>query len=226
VLHRSEPVLPAAGEARGNYRVFADLALRAGVARADEIPSEERALELLLAATTTAGELDERGYARPDCGEAPVQFVDVFPRTADRQVDLVPDALDREAAGGLYSYRPDPDDERFPLALVSPATSRTISSTFGQLRRGPVALEIHPSDAAARALATGDRVRVWNEFGEVRCTLRVASHLRPGVLELPKGLWSHNTENGATANALVSDALTDLGGGATFNDARVEVERI
>jgi hypothetical protein len=42
---------------------------------------------------------------------------------------------------------------------------------------------------------------------------------------LPKGLWSHNTRSGTTANALVPDSLTDLGGGACFNDARVEVER-
>ena len=43
---------------------------------------------------------------------------------------------------------------------------------------------------------------------------------------LPKGLWSRHTEDGATANALCPDGLTDLGGGATFNDARVEVERL
>ncbi len=49
--------------------------------------------------------------------------------------------------------------------------------------------------------------------------------MRPGRVELPKGLWSHHTANGATANALVPDTLTDLGGGACFNDARVEVER-
>ena len=31
--------------------------------------------------------------------------------------------------------------------------------------------------------------------------------------------------NSSTANALVPDTLTDLGGGACFNDARVQVER-
>jgi len=43
---------------------------------------------------------------------------------------------------------------------------------------------------------------------------------------LAKGLWSHHTENGATANALAPDSLTDLGAGACYNDARVQVERI
>ena len=152
-------------------------------------------------------------------------MVDVLPRTADGKIHLVPEELDREAPGGLYAFRDDPGSERFPLALVSPATNRTISSTFGQLYRRPVALELDPADAAARDLATGDRVRVWNELGEVRCRLRVSRDLRPGVAYLPKGLWSHHTENGATANALAPATLTDLAGGACFNDARVQVEK-
>ena len=32
--------------------------------------------------------------------------------------------------------------------------------------------------------------------------------------------------NGSTANALVADSSTDLGGGACFNDTRVDVTRI
>jgi hypothetical protein len=40
---------------------------------------------------------------------------------------------------------------------------------------------------------------------------------------LPKGLWRKSTYNGSTANALAPDTLTDLGGGACFNDARVQV---
>jgi uncharacterized protein (DUF433 family) len=32
--------------------------------------------------------------------------------------------------------------------------------------------------------------------------------------------------NGSTANALVADAPTDIGGGACFNDVRVEVTRV
>ncbi len=35
-----------------------------------------------------------------------------------------------------------------------------------------------------------------------------------------------STFNGSTANALVSDELTDIGGGAVFNDARIEVARV
>ncbi|MEM9557881.1 MAG: hypothetical protein AAGC60_26725 [Acidobacteriota bacterium] len=37
---------------------------------------------------------------------------------------------------------------------------------------------------------------------------------------------ARQTRNGVSANALAPDTLTDLGGGACFNDARVRVERV
>ncbi len=137
----------------------------------------------------------------------------------------MPESLDAEAPGGLYAYRPDPGSARYPLALISPATERTISSTLGELHREAVPILIHPADAAARAIEEGSAVRVFNELGEVRCRARVSDSLRPGVVLLPKGLWAHNTASGTTANALAPDSLTDLGGGACFNDARVEIEK-
>ncbi len=132
--------------------------------------------------------------------------------------------LDSEATHGLYTFQDDPATDLAPLALISPATSRTVSSTFGQLHRKQVPVELAPEDAAVRGLASGDEVRVFNGLGEVRCRLRVSRDTRPGVAVMPKGIWSHNTLNGATSNALVPDSLTDLAGGACFNDARVEVE--
>ncbi len=230
VLHDAAPVIPPVGESRPNYEVFAELAVRTGVARRDEIPGEGEAIARLLAATgrgdELARELAANGVAHPEFGERPVQFVDAFPRTHDRRIHLVPEDLDREAPLGLYGFRPDPASDRFPLALLSPSSNKTISSTFGQLRRGPVPLEIHAHDAAARGIASGDRVRVWNELGEVIVRAHVSDRVRPGVVELPKGIWSHNTENGATSNALAPDTLTDVARGACFNDARVEVERL
>jgi anaerobic selenocysteine-containing dehydrogenase len=229
-LQAAPPAIERVGEARPNFEVFAELALATGVATRAEIPTQEAAIELLLDSTGRGAELraelGSRGWAAPAAGERPVQFVDVFPRTSDGRIHLLPEELDREAPAGLYGFRADPATPEFPLALVSPATARTISSTFGQLHRKQVPLEIHPADAAARGIADGARVRVFNEWGEVVCRARVSSGLRPGVVELPKGLWSHHTENGATANALVPDTLTDIAGGACFNDARVEVRRL
>jgi anaerobic selenocysteine-containing dehydrogenase len=153
-----------------------------------------------------------------------VQFQDVWPLTPDRKVHLCPEAFDSSAA--LYTYQPDPGTPAYPLALISPASERTISSTLSELPRPEVKLLMHPADAAARRLAEGDAVRIFNELGEVRCNVTIGTWIRTGTVVLPKGLWRKHTANGYTANALAPDTLTDLGGGACFNDARVEVQKI
>jgi anaerobic selenocysteine-containing dehydrogenase len=85
---------------------------------------------------------------------------------------------------------------------------------------------MHPDDAAARGVNEGDAVRVFNDLGEVRCNAAVGTWIRSGTVSLPKGLWRKHTANGYTANVLAPDTLSDLGGGACFNDARVQVERL
>jgi anaerobic selenocysteine-containing dehydrogenase len=153
----------------------------------------------------------------------PIKLVDVFPNTPDLKVDVFPAVHEATAPMGLYRFQPDPATDRYPLALISPASERTISSTLGELPRPDVKLRMHPDDAAARGLADGDQVRIFNELGEVHCTLNVVPSIRRGTVSLPKGIWRRSTRNNATGTALVPDTLTDLGGGACFNDARVQV---
>jgi anaerobic selenocysteine-containing dehydrogenase len=147
----------------------------------------------------------------------------VFPNTPDRKIDLFPMALERMTPAGLYRFQADPATEAYPLALISPASDRTISSTLGELPRADVKLLMHPEDAGARGLTDNDLVRVFNELGEVHCTLNVLPTIRPGTVSLPKGVWRRGTRNGVTGTALVPDTLTDIAGGACFNDARVQV---
>jgi anaerobic selenocysteine-containing dehydrogenase len=232
VLHSVAAVAQPAGQARSNHQIFLDLIRRLGLDEPGDATTVDEFRRAVLASLPPertrgdrlAAELAVDGVAFPDYGRRPVMFVDVQPATPDGKIHLCPAALDAEAPAGLYHYQPDPASARYPLALISPATSRTISSTFGQLDRGPQALALHPDDAAARGLADGAAVRVFNELGELFCPVQVSDRMRPGVAFLPKGLWSHRTATGATANALVPDSLADLGGGACFNDARVEVE--
>jgi anaerobic selenocysteine-containing dehydrogenase len=109
------------------------------------------------------------------------------------------------------------------LVLLSPASDRTINSIFGEQQVRPAVLSMHPDDARARGLRDGQAVRVFNDLGEVHVPLRLCADLRRGVVTFAKGLWRASTRNGATSTALIPDALTDIGGGACFNDARVEV---
>jgi len=227
-LRLARPVIEAVGEARSNAEVFGEL-LRLLDLREDTDPvgELEEMLDVFSKMPAAIGHaLRDDGAAVPPFDGRPIQFVDVMPRTSDGKVDLFPAGLEREAPEGLYTYRADPATAEFPLALISPASERTISSTLAELPRPEVRLLMHPTDAAARHLDDGVPVRIFNALGEVRCNLQIGSWIRPGTVSLPKGLWRRHTSNGYTANALVPDTLTDLGGGACFNDARVQVEAV
>ena len=216
------PIIEPAGEARPNVVVFSELAARLGLAD----PEEDTDTLIRIAGRLpehVGAELMERGVATPPYDGRPVQFVDVFPLTPDRKIDLCPAELDDQAPMGLYGFQPDPATDRYPLALISPASEKTISSTLGELRERAGVLQMHPADAAERGLANEDPVRVFNDLGEVQCPVGLTTDMRRGTVSLSKGLWRRSTYNGSTSNALVPDTLTDLGGGACFNDARVQV---
>jgi anaerobic selenocysteine-containing dehydrogenase len=224
-LELGRPVIDSVGEARSNADVFGELCSRLGLLKDDE-PSGE--LDLMVRMLdqlpgTIGSELRSGLPASAPFGPTPIQFVDVFPRTADQKVDLFPAELEASAPMGLYRYQPDPATERYPLALISPSSERTISSTLGELPRPDVKLSMHPDDAAARGLADGDLVRVYNDLAEVHTTLSVLPTMKRGVVSLPKGIWRRSTRNNTSGTALVPDTLTDLGAGACFNDARVQV---
>jgi anaerobic selenocysteine-containing dehydrogenase len=227
-LRLGRPVVEPAGEARPNADVFGDLLTRLGLREPGDPDGElEEMLDVLARLPAPIGEeLRERGDATPPFDGRPVQFESVWPLTADGKADLFPEHLDAEAPAGLYGYQFDPATAEHPLALISPASERTITSTLGELPRPEVRLQMHPADAAARALVEGDRVRIFNALGEVHCGVTINFGIRRGTVSLPKGLWRKQTANGFTTNALVPDTLTDLGGGACFNDARVQVERV
>jgi anaerobic selenocysteine-containing dehydrogenase len=227
-LYDAAAVATPVGEARSNNQLFGELLRRMDLVRPGDPMTDDEIAAAIFGAGADGAEvrrqLDASGVAAPPDGPRPVTFVDVLPATVDRKIHLVPEHLDREA-DGLYEYLPDPGSDDYPLALVSPALATQISSMFGQLHRREVPIEIHPDDAAARGIADGDEVRVWNALGEVRVACKVSREMRPGVVCLPKGLWRHHTRNGQTANALIPEVTADLGGQAAFNDARVQVAR-
>ena len=147
---------------------------------------------------------------------SPVQFVAAFPTGP---VSLCGAAPPR--------HREPPSDAGLPFVLVIPSSTRGISSTlFETLGAGAARVGVSPSDAEGLGVAEGDLVRLRNSVGHA--TLRVAldPSLRRGVLCIPKGVWRRSTADGWTANALIPDHVDELGGGACYNDARVEVVRL
>lgn len=222
------PVMPRVGEARPNSEVFGLLGRAMGwddeAFGWDEVTSFEQAVRHLETDGVTpdverllSGALELPIY---DGVPAPVMFATAWPRTADRKVHLAPAAL------GPDPYRYQPVASEGQLTLISPGTNKTISSTFGETNIPVLYVELHPDEARARGIADNDRVRVFNDLGEVYCIVHVTDRVRPGVAWMPKGVWSRASGNGRTATALSPAHVNAVGGGACFYDARVEVAKV
>jgi anaerobic selenocysteine-containing dehydrogenase len=228
-LQRAEPVIPPQAEALPNTEIFRRLAARFGFTDAvftasdaelmDEAvePAEARLQGLRPSRIPT-----ERAVAMAAGGEDFLLFKNVFPATKSGKVELASPYLERKYRARLPRFLP--VESRYPLALLSPASDRRITSTFGGVNGdAPPPLEMHPDDARARGLADGDVVRVWNDLGDVRLPLRVTDAVRPGVVSSLKGAWLRTSDNGQTVTALVPGHHADIAEGACFNDTRVEV---
>ena len=117
---------------------------------------------------------------------------------------------------------------RYPLAFISPPARNFLNSSFANLpisvaeERMP-RLEIHPDDAAARDIGDGSSVRVFNDRGNLLAMARVTDRARRGVVVAPSVWWRKLAPGGENANAVTSQALTDLGRAPTFYDCLVEV---
>jgi anaerobic selenocysteine-containing dehydrogenase len=93
-------------------------------------------------------------------------------------------------------------------------------------------LEMHAADASPRGVATGDEVEIFNARGRIR----LKAHVGNGDALVGAGVvaarldWSKFNADlsgaGANVNALTSQALTDIGGGATFYSTLVEVIKV
>lgn len=225
-LQYSDGVIDRCGEALPNQEMFAFL----GRAMGWTDPAFQMTTEDCL--NRVAGAIKGMGYPItvdqlrkdriafydfPD--RYPVQFKTTFPWTPDEKVDLVPARL----GPGIYEFLD--IKSRYPLALISPSNNKMISSSMGEFNYPELFLSMNPADASRRQLSASKPIRVFNELGEVHCKLKIDPKVREGVVSMPKGAWRKSSLNGSTSTALSPDTL-GTGGGACFNDARVEVEQL
>ncbi|MGH3861256.1 molybdopterin-containing oxidoreductase family protein, partial [Actinokineospora sp.] len=233
-LQRSQPVIPPQGQALPNTEIFRRLAGRFGFSDAAFTATDAELMDDALdPADPRLGGVrpsripTDRATAMTVSGEGEefVLFGNVFPKTPSGKVELVSTYLANKYGAPLADYRP--VDSPYPLALISPASDKRITATFGGCRDSapPPPLEMHPDDARARNLRDGDRVKIWNDLGEVHLVLRITDDVPPGVVCSLKGAWMRTSDNGQTISALAPTHHADISEGACYNDARVEVAR-
>ncbi|MFZ6756615.1 molybdopterin-containing oxidoreductase family protein [Undibacterium sp. Ji50W] len=119
---------------------------------------------------------------------------------------------------------------RFPLAMISPPARNFLNSTFVNVQslrdtEDQPHLDIHPQDAAQRHIAHGDRLRIFNDRGSFEAVARVTDKARPGLVVGLSIWWKKLASDHKNANEVTSQRLTEMGGGPTFYDTLVEVEK-
>ncbi|MGH9508468.1 MAG: molybdopterin dinucleotide binding domain-containing protein, partial [Terriglobales bacterium] len=116
---------------------------------------------------------------------------------------------------------------RYPLELLARKADNFLNSTFTNLptiqkMEERDLLEISAADAGARGIRNGDRVRVFNDRGEIFLTARVDGVVQPGVVGARLS-WAKLSPGSRNINVLTSEKLTDIGQAATFYSVLVEV---
>jgi anaerobic selenocysteine-containing dehydrogenase len=230
-LQRAEAAIPPHGQSLPNTEIFRRLAARFGFdgpvftasdeeLMADAVDGKDARLDGIAPALIPT----DRAIGMTFEGAEPVLFKNVFPKTPSGKAELSSDDLANRFDARLPSYTP--LESGYPLTLITPSSDKRISSTFGGVKACDTTpfLDMHPNDAAARGLADGATVRVWNELGEVYLPLRVTDAIRPGVICSAKGAWFKTTDNDQTVSALAPTTKADIAEGACYNDTRVEVE--
>ncbi len=229
-LYHSKPALLPLGQAKSNFEVFTLLQERMGLGEPHDPQTSTEYIDLFAEHhLSEQQQLDLRstGWAIPDIGDRPLPFVNVWPNTSDKKIHFFGegDALSPTDQEKLYLFQENPF-EGGPLTLITPADRRCISSTLAQHVDDLAILHMHKVDAQNRGLVHGQRVRVFNPLGELHTRLKVCGTVRPGVVSFPKGVWLRQTQNQRTANTLIPDHIADFGGGACYNDAKVDVESL
>ncbi len=161
-------------------------------------------------------------------------------RTADGAIQLAPSLyladLERLKSHALAGEASHPE---FPLALVSRRLARSHNTWTQNSKRlvkgrNPCTVQVHPTDADASGIQSGDWVSVVSRVGRVRVEVEVTDDMCPGVISIPQGWGHHRPETrmrvaagqpGVSINSLTDHRLVDeLTGNAVFNGVPVRLE--
>lgn len=230
-LQLARPALAAPGEAKSNVEVFQSLARRMGLEEPALYESEDEMIRTLLSSGhphldgITMERLEAEHHVRLNLPTPYLPFAEGGFGGPNGKAQLRPEGVE---------YSPPPESRLgaekgiYPLELISPKAHDAMNSTFGNRKavdEQTAVAWIHAGDAEERGIADGDTVRLFNSRGEVLARAAVDGKTAPGVVAVPAVRWPKNSQRRAGLNTLISDRLTDLGGGATFYSCLIQVER-
>ncbi|HSV36921.1 MAG TPA: molybdopterin oxidoreductase family protein [Ramlibacter sp.] len=228
----NRPAIAPVGEAKPNTEIFRLLAQRMGFNQPCFADDDETLCRAAFGERVDFNALLDHGFASLAVPEAP--FADGGFPTPSGKCEFFSERLARQGGDGLPDHLPNHEtagsSADYPLAMISPPARNFLNSTFVNVRslrdiEAEPVLEMHAGDAAARGLADGAVVRVFNDRGEYRCKLAVSPRARAGVVHGLGIWWRKFGLDGTNVNQLTSQKLTDMGRGPVFYDCLVEVRQ-
>jgi anaerobic selenocysteine-containing dehydrogenase len=226
----NRPAIAPLGQARTNTQIFRELAQRMGYTGPEFTEDDQALCRLAYGDAVDFAALLAQGFAPVTLVEAPFAQGQ-FP-TPSGKCEFFSARLAAQGLDGLPDYLPNYEtpgtSAAYPLAMISPPARNFLNSSFVNVQslrdiEGEPLLEMHAADAAARGLADGATVRVFNPRGAHHCRLVVSARARPGVVHGLGVWWRKFGLDGTNVNQLTSQHLTDLGRAPTFYDCLVEV---
>jgi len=220
----NHPAVAPLGEAKPNTQIFRELAAAMGFDEACFAETDEQLARQAFTAAVDFDALAEQGWQSLPIAEAPFAdggFATPNGRANAAGADYLPNYESQQSTPALAA--------RFPLAMISPPARNFLNSSFVNVKslrdiEGEPLLEIHADDAAARGLADGGLVRVFNERGSYHCKASISARARPGVVNGLGVWWRKLGPRGSNVNEVTHQRLTDLGEAPCFYDCLVEVE--
>jgi anaerobic selenocysteine-containing dehydrogenase len=160
-----------------------------------------------------------------------IQFPDLKFPTASSKIEIASAAA--EAAG--YPRIPTANVDKKPagskLRLLSPASKWLMNSSYHNdpkigAKLGLQNVTMHPDDAAARGLAAGQHVRVFNDVGTLDMVVELATTLPRGVALAAKSRWPKLIAGGLSVNALNPGTKSDMAESSSVHGVEVEIARL
>ncbi|MCW5748823.1 MAG: molybdopterin-dependent oxidoreductase [Alphaproteobacteria bacterium] len=152
-------------------------------------------------------------------------------RTPSGKLEFYSETLAKQGIAPMPDWQQDAqearDAARWPLRLLTapgyfqPHTAYS-GVAFLRQREGAPHCVLHPDDAGKRQLTDGQKVRLFNERGEVGLVLRVSDEVRQGVVLVP-GQRPDSEAVSGTINMLCDGRFTDMGEGATYQSTFLDV---
>lgn len=239
----NNPAITPLGEAKPNTEIFRLLAARMGFDDPcfkdsdDAIAAVAFKRDDVRAIHFDWDSLKQKGWQKLNVPDAP--FAQGGFPTPSGKCEFYCERMKADGLDPLPTYIPPYESARsnpelaakYPLAMISPPARNFLNSTFVNVlslrnTEGEPHLDMHPDDAAARGIAADDRVRIFNDRGAFVAKARITDKARPGLVVGLSIWWKKLASDGKNANEVTSQRLTDMGGGPTFYDLLVQVEKI